>query len=161
MPLRTASPSKMTDCAEEMQHRTDSDVETISSASSLGSIEEVEEEEEVIGESEEISDEEPGEGPPPAKRSKIPRCPGAPRKRAAPSRWDRRSAAAAVTDDGKRQARKSYRSWRANKQKILEALEQSNGNVAFVRRYMLFKNGTNMPKNVIHYYNSRYRRRAD
>lgn len=51
---------------------------------------------------------------------------------------------------------KGYRSWRANKQKIIDALEQSGGNVAFTRRYMLFKNGVNVPKNVIHYYNSRY-----
>lgn len=51
---------------------------------------------------------------------------------------------------------KNYKSWRINKSIILDCLLASGGNVSFTRRYLLFKKGINVPKNVIHYYNSRY-----
>lgn len=77
------------------------------------------------------------------------------------SRWDKYPSARPEDEsEGKidlvANVSRSYKSWRSNKIKILQALEQSNGNVAFTRRYMLYKNGVNVPKNVIHYYNSRY-----
>ncbi|BBE29318.1 encapsidation protein 22K [Bat mastadenovirus] len=49
-----------------------------------------------------------------------------------------------------------YKSWRAHKSKIINCLGVSGGNVAFTRRYMLFREGVNLPNNIIHYYNSRY-----
>lgn len=51
---------------------------------------------------------------------------------------------------------KLYKSWRVHKIALVRCLAAAGGNVAFVRRYMLFKLGVNVPKNVIHYYNSRY-----
>nr|QRV11591.1 22K [Bat mastadenovirus] len=51
---------------------------------------------------------------------------------------------------------RSYKSWRAHKFKILNSLAASNGSVAFTRRFMLFREGVNLPNNIIHYYNSRY-----
>ncbi|AEP16421.1 encapsidation protein [Equine adenovirus 1] len=83
-----------------------------------------------------------------------------PPQEAAPERtprWDQK-----LKDSGKtpahpsRSAGRSYRSWRAHKSKILNCLWACRGNVAFTRRYMLFKQGVNIPNNVIHYYNSRY-----
>ncbi|APC26072.1 22K [Bat mastadenovirus G] len=51
---------------------------------------------------------------------------------------------------------RNYKSWRAHKYRILNCLGASGGNVAFTRRYMLFREGVNLPNNIIHYYNSRY-----
>ncbi|ALE15308.1 p22K [bottlenose dolphin adenovirus 2] len=52
---------------------------------------------------------------------------------------------------------RTYRSWRIHKHLLLACLAACQHNVAFARRYMLFKHGVNIPKNVIHYYNSYYR----
>ncbi|AQQ73639.1 22K [Harbour porpoise adenovirus 1] len=52
---------------------------------------------------------------------------------------------------------RSYRSWRTHKHILLACLAACQHNIAFARRYMLFKHGVNIPKNVIHYYNSYYR----
>ena len=49
-----------------------------------------------------------------------------------------------------------YRHWRRHKFNILDALQQGGGQVSFVRRVMLFRHGANIPKNVLHYYKSRY-----
>ncbi|AKC34855.1 22K [Skunk adenovirus 1] len=65
-------------------------------------------------------------------------------------RWDQKLKAV-----GKAPPR-NYKSWRAHKYKIFKCLGASGGNVAFTRRYMLFREGVNLPNNIIHYYNSRY-----
>ncbi|AAB38729.1 22K [Canine mastadenovirus A] len=56
---------------------------------------------------------------------------------------------------------RNYHSWRAHKFKILSCLGASGNNVAFTRRYMLFREGVNLPNNIIHYYNSRYRSKTE
>ncbi|BBE29348.1 encapsidation protein 22K [Bat mastadenovirus A] len=65
-------------------------------------------------------------------------------------RWDQKSKAPGKTP-------RSYRSWRAHKFKIMACLGASGGDVAFTRRFMLFREGVNLPNNIVHYYNSRYR----
>ncbi|SMG83454.1 p22K [Bottlenose dolphin adenovirus 1] len=52
-----------------------------------------------------------------------------------------------------------YRSWRKHKYVLLTCLHVCRHDLAFTRRYMLFKHGVNIPKNVIHYYNSYYHRK--
>lgn len=39
----------------------------------------------------------------------------------------------------------------------MACLGASGGDVAFTRRFMLFREGVNLPNNIVHYYNSRYR----
>nr|WGN96605.1 22K protein [Lemur mastadenovirus] len=75
--------------------------------------------------------------------------PASPRK----PRWDQ-----VATSNGKQRNLKTYKSWRRLKYSIMGALQESGGNAAFVRRYLLFKEGTLVPKSVIAYYNSCYRR---
>uniref|UniRef100_A0AAU6S542 L4-33K/L4-22K protein n=1 Tax=Pipistrellus pipistrellus adenovirus TaxID=3140007 RepID=A0AAU6S542_9ADEN len=110
------------------------------------------------GEEVDTEEEEPDEGPEEEEDlDGEDAAPAAPRRPlgAKGNRWDKLPTA--KTDhSGKDTGRNGYRSWRGHKFSILEVLEQSNGNVAFARRYMLFKKGVNVPKNVIHYYNSRY-----
>ncbi|APD29220.1 22K [Canine adenovirus 1] len=71
-----------------------------------------------------------------------------------PPRWDQKKKL-----KGKRP--RNYQSWRAHKFKILSCLGVSGNSVAFTRRYMLFREGVNLPNNIIHYYNSRYRSRTE
>lgn len=59
-------------------------------------------------------------------------------------RWDQVN----PTEKGK----KNYNSWRRNKFFIFEALQLGGGDLQFVKRYMLFKKGINIPSNVIRYY---------
>uniref|UniRef100_A0AAU7E1H0 22K protein n=1 Tax=Cardioderma bat adenovirus TaxID=3141913 RepID=A0AAU7E1H0_9ADEN len=56
---------------------------------------------------------------------------------------------------GSRPPRRRYRSWRRHKANVLACLGAC-ASVGFARRYMLFKHNANIPKNVIHYYRSRY-----
>lgn len=51
-------------------------------------------------------------------------------------------------------------SWRPYKHLILSSLLTSGNDVQFTRRFMLYRHGVNIPKNVIHYYNSQYRNAA-
>ncbi|AWY10552.1 22K [Polar bear adenovirus 1] len=57
-------------------------------------------------------------------------------------------------DQKEKQRGKSYHSWRKHKSAILLCLTESNGDISFARRYMLFKKGVLLPRNIIHYYNS-------
>lgn len=79
------------------------------------------------------------------------------KKRTQAPRWDQVEPTIAPRTGKDPPSARSYKSWRAHKNSILNCLQASGGSVAFTRRYMLFKHGHNVPKNVIHYYNSRYR----
>ncbi|ARE31893.1 22 kDa protein [red squirrel adenovirus 1] len=89
------------------------------------------------------------------------------RKRAG-SRWDKTARASKqartqktesekeYSNEGKENSNplKIYKSWRRWRSLIYESLLNSGGNISFVRRYMLFKHGVDVPSSVIRYYNS-------
>ncbi|BBF72840.1 22K [Mastadenovirus eidoli] len=54
--------------------------------------------------------------------------------------------------------KKKYKSWRGHKNTILACLHETNCDVGFTRRYMLMHHGTAIPKNIIYYYASCYRK---
>nr|WRQ19821.1 MAG: 22 kDa protein [unidentified adenovirus] len=67
-------------------------------------------------------------------------------------RWDVTEEPTSESQGGKK-VPKNYKSWRKYKQTVQDCLVQSRGDVSFTRRYMLFKEGVLLPRNVIHYYN--------
>ncbi|ARQ79790.1 22K [bat adenovirus 10] len=64
-----------------------------------------------------------------------------------PNRWD-------LAPGGK----KKYKSWRELKSEILTCLHETNCDVGFTRRYILMHHGVALPKNIIYYYASCYRK---
>lgn len=75
-------------------------------------------------------------------------------------RWDQNHRGFTSSANLGKKTRRTYRSWRRYKADILESLVVGSRNAAFARRYMLFCKGVNLPKGIIHYYNSRYYSRA-
>ncbi|AIT70986.1 encapsidation protein 22 kDa [Simian adenovirus DM-2014] len=70
-------------------------------------------------------------------------------------RWDN-TAAAAMGKTTLKKSRQGYRSWRKHKNAIITCLENCGGNISFTRRFMLFRNGIAIPRNVLHYYRHFY-----
>ena len=68
-------------------------------------------------------------------------------------RWDQLAT-------GKQEPTGKYMSWRPYKHLIITTLLTSRHDVSFTRRYLLYHHGVNVPKNVIHYYNSQCRTRG-
>ncbi|ALE30368.1 22K [Simian adenovirus 13] len=71
-------------------------------------------------------------------------------------RWDSTNAAPAGKTLSLAKPRQGYRSWRAHKNAIINCLENCGGNISFTRRFMLFRNGIAIPRNVLHYYRHSY-----
>lgn len=93
--------------------------------------------------------EDAGAAPRPTSKRHRPLPRGPPAKK---PRWDQKKARASAPGKPAR----TYRSWRRYKAAILESLVAGGRSPAFSRRYMLFCKGVNVPKGIIHYYNSRY-----
>lgn len=69
-------------------------------------------------------------------------------------RWDQTSVTGKQAFDSDNA---KYKSWRKYKNIIINSLLTSDHDVAFTRRYLLYRHKVNIPKNVIHYYNSQCR----
>ncbi|AP_000017.1 22K [Ovine mastadenovirus A] len=73
-------------------------------------------------------------------------------------RWDQTSVTGKQAFDSDNA---KYKSWRKYKHIIINSLLTSDHDVAFTRRYLLYRHKVNIPKNVIHYYNSQCREGAE
>ncbi|YP_094044.1 22K [Bovine mastadenovirus A] len=89
------------------------------------------------------------------KKDQPPPLPPKTRKAPKQRRWDQTPTSAPGKQNSSVGGK--YKSWRPHKHHIITALLASGYDVSFARRFMLYRHGINVPKNVIHYYNSQCR----